>query len=141
MQIRHLPCLAHTLNLTVKDAIKQNLEFINILTKCRDIVTYFKRSNKATSLLNDEQRRMGKKNPLKLKRDVDTRWNSTVSMLERFIDISDPLTVSLSKLEKSPAFLSAEEWKIIKEAVLILNPFLTCTEKISGKYFFLYEKF
>jgi len=109
LQIRNLPCYAHTLNLVVKDAIKENKDFDAIVKKCSDIVTFFKRSNKAMKILNNEQVTLGRKVPLKVLKDVETRWNSTYIMLERLIEIGDALTIALSKSVKAPSILIPEE--------------------------------
>jgi hypothetical protein len=55
LQIDHLPCFAHTLNLTVEDAIKNTPELESLFQKCRDVVGFFKRSTKAADQLRHEQ--------------------------------------------------------------------------------------
>ncbi|XP_039302645.1 E3 SUMO-protein ligase ZBED1 isoform X3 [Solenopsis invicta] len=136
LQIRNLPCYAHTLNLVIKDAIKENKDFDAIVKKCSDIVTFFKRSNKAMKVLNNEQVTLGRKVPLKVLKDVlkdvETRWNSTYIMLDRLIEIGDALTIALSKSAKAPSILMPEEKDVITEALLVLKPFKDITEKMSG---------
>lgn len=56
IKLEHLPCFAHTLNLTVEDGIKKTENLEELLKKCRDIVSYFKRSTKASDCLREEQR-------------------------------------------------------------------------------------
>ncbi|XP_039310198.1 E3 SUMO-protein ligase ZBED1 [Solenopsis invicta] len=132
LQIRNLPCYAHTLNLVIKDAIKENKDFDAIVKKCSDIVTFFKRSNKAMKVLNNEQVTLGRKVPLKVLKDVETGWNSTYIMLDRLIEIGDALTIALSKSAKAPSILMPEEKDVITEALLVLKPFKDITEKMSG---------
>jgi hypothetical protein len=55
LQIDHLPCFAHTLNLTVEDAIKNTPELESLFQKSRDVVGFFKRSTKAADQLRHEQ--------------------------------------------------------------------------------------
>lgn len=41
----HHPCVAHTLNLSVNDAINKNTELFQVLKTCRAIVGHFKHSS------------------------------------------------------------------------------------------------
>lgn len=50
---QHLPCMAHTINLVVKDAIKQQTE--EIRTKAKAIVEYFHRSTSGSDLFKSQQ--------------------------------------------------------------------------------------
>lgn len=47
----HLPCFAHTLNLTVQDGLKSNEELAAVLLKCKNIVRYVRSSCIATAKL------------------------------------------------------------------------------------------
>jgi len=94
LQIPHIPCTAHILNLIVTQAITfrsppgennevglnelQNLN--DLLKKCRSIVTYFKKSEVANRKLADKLLQLGA-TKLKLIQDVSTRWNSSLYML------------------------------------------------------------
>ena len=55
---RHIPCFAHTLNLVVQDSLAADPPLSCIQKKCRDIVSYFHRSSKATERLNAIQTRL-----------------------------------------------------------------------------------
>lgn len=80
---RHVECFAHTLQLAVKDAWKSNLEAEPLMTKCRNIVTFFHSSTVAAVKLRQLSPGTGKR----LKQDVVTRWNSTVIMLKSLLDL------------------------------------------------------
>lgn len=68
---KHFGCLAHTINLIVKEGLEN--EFIaELISNIKTIVTHFKRSNIATEKLMTYQRNTGK-TPLKLLQDVATR--------------------------------------------------------------------
>lgn len=82
----HHPCVAHTLNLSVNDAINKNTELLQVLKTCRAIVGHFKHSSSATEKLREFQKQMGLPE-LKVKQDVSTRWNSCLIMVERLIEI------------------------------------------------------
>lgn len=50
---KHFPCFAHSLNLVLRNAITKcnNNEVLLIITKCKNLVTFFHHSPKATRLL------------------------------------------------------------------------------------------
>ena len=81
---KHVPCFAHTLNLIVQDALKDDPVLSNVSKKCRDIVTYFHHSCKAAKRLREIQIRLGL-TCHKLINDVQTRWNSTFSCLNELL--------------------------------------------------------
>ena len=72
---KHYPCIAHTLNLVVKDGIKAVHEVVQLLTKCSSIVSFFHHSAKATEKLKQLQKQL-KVVEHKLIQSVETRWNS-----------------------------------------------------------------
>lgn len=49
---RHIPCFAHSLSLVVKGAIESSREISDILTRCRNIITFLHSSHLATAKLN-----------------------------------------------------------------------------------------
>lgn len=126
------PCVAHTLNLCVNDSIKENETFSLICKKTRSLVSYFKHSVQATEKLKTTQIQMGFP-VLKIKQDVSTRWNSTLFMLERLLEIKDALSVILSSLPKAPASLNATEWSIVWDCVPVLKPIEIITSVLSAE--------
>jgi hypothetical protein len=84
---RHLSCFAHTPNLIVQKAIPA---IEPLKSKVKAIVEYFHRSTTAAEKLKSLQLQMRpSQQPLKLKNDVITRWNSTYLMLQRMCDVQD----------------------------------------------------
>ncbi|XP_072400484.1 zinc finger BED domain-containing protein 4-like [Diabrotica undecimpunctata] len=126
----HFGCFAHTLNLTVQDALKLAQ---GILIKVKTIVAHFKRSNKAIKMLFDTQIKNGVNIPLKVIQDVPTRWNSTYHIVERFVDLEKSLRSTLGLLDDSLPTISGEEWTILKELCQILEPFADATNCVSGE--------
>jgi len=55
---------------------------------------------------------------LKVKQDVSTRWNSSLTMIERLLTIKIPLTASMSSLPRAPN---------------CLKPFENITSELSGE--------
>lgn len=75
---KHLGCQAHTLNLVLAKIIEGDEIVSSLCKKVKSIVTSFKKS----VILSDKLRELS---DLKLIQSVDTRWNSTLDMLNRFI--------------------------------------------------------
>lgn len=152
LRVTHLPCFAHTLNLTVTDGLEprkgsgeeklghshneeisseeDNLR--NLLQKCRNIVRFFKKSTLAMDHLMKEQEKLNK-TPLKPIQDVCTRWNSTLYMLERLLHLHNDncLTIALSNSANAPEILNFSDISTIKEIVAVLKPFEEATKQVS----------
>ncbi|KAL0861410.1 hypothetical protein ABMA27_008954 [Loxostege sticticalis] len=123
---RHIPCFAHTLNLVVKEALTH---ISATVVKVKDIVEYFKRSSHAQQQLLTLQKQMNIE-PLKLKQDVATRWNSTFLMLSRIVQIKNSVIAAIALL-RSDLTLTDHDWSIIEAAIPILEIFYQVTEEIS----------
>lgn len=70
---------------------------------------------------------------LKVKQDVSTRWNSSLIIIERLIQIKNPLSAAMSSLRRAPNCLTANEWDVITDCVPILKPFENMTTELSGE--------
>lgn len=134
LQKRHHSCAAHTLNLVVQDTIKDSELLIGLVEKCREIVAYFKRSNNAAYKLKQVQEQM-QLETLKLKQDVQTRWNSVYYMLERLDKVKIPLSAAITSLPGCPGNLNAQEWIEVHECLCILKPVEQMTSIISGEQY------
>lgn len=132
LKITHIPCVAHTLNLCVTDAIEGNKEFKDVIKKCKTIVSHFKISNLAADKLKEIQKQMNC-SVLNVKKDVPTRWNSTLIMIDRLLEIRVPLSASISCLTRAPDSLDAGDWHILEDCVKVLRPVHTMTEEMSGE--------
>ncbi|XP_068244012.1 zinc finger BED domain-containing protein 4-like [Palaemon carinicauda] len=134
MQIKQQPCFAHTLNLVVQDSIKNTNKIKLSQEKIKRIVSFFHHSVKATDKLSEIQNQNGVERK-KLIMDVDTRWNSTFYMMERFLEQHEAITTTLCLLGKSNMCLSSEELEVVKGAVLLLGPFEEATREMSTENF------
>ncbi|KAL0161617.1 hypothetical protein M9458_045342, partial [Cirrhinus mrigala] len=130
--LRHLPCFAHTINLIVKRAVEEHEVMADIRSRARRVVSYFRSSTNATEKLILAQERMGRQ-PLKLLQEVDTRWNSTHDMLQRLIDLREPVGAALASLSNDIMPLSSADFDIISESLEVLAPFKYATEELSGE--------
>lgn len=89
---RPVSCFAHSLNLSVQNAIKS---ISDVLIKVKDVVEYFKRSYTAQVKLEATLKQMDLP-LLKLKQECPTRWNSCYEMLQRIVKIKDAIISTLA---------------------------------------------
>lgn len=129
----HLPCVAHTVNLVVQDALKSPI-IVPVHHKAKNIVDFFHRSTVAASKFTSYQRQMRPdKVPLKLVNDVKTRWNSSYMMLERLLKVQEPLEAAMGVLRTDLVLLTPEDWTTIADLCLILKPFAQITAELSAE--------
>lgn len=132
---KHIPCFAHTLNLVAIKSIElSDVAIKNLILKVKSIVTFTKQTVSASDEIRRLQLNEGKTEGsiLKLIQEVPTRWNSTYHMLERFILLSDIVSVMLLKFPKSPPMLTATELEMAKEIKKILQPIEFITVELCG---------
>uniref|UniRef100_A0A2S2Q5B5 Zinc finger BED domain-containing protein 1 n=1 Tax=Sipha flava TaxID=143950 RepID=A0A2S2Q5B5_9HEMI len=123
---RHIPCLAHTLNLIAQSGLG---EIKRVHKKVKNIVEYFKRSTKAK--LKNAQKQMGYPE-LKLIQDVCTRWNSTYDMFQRCIDNKEPLMSTIAIIGNMDNLVH-EDFELIKHYCAIFKPFKEVTIELSSE--------
>ncbi|KAK3854720.1 hypothetical protein Pcinc_038814 [Petrolisthes cinctipes] len=127
----YLPCLAHTINLIVRDALKVIKSTVD---KVKGIVEFFHKSTTATQKLKNTQRQLGLPE-LRPIQDCITRWNSTLHMLKRVLDLREAIISTLALLNTPIELLYPHEWDIVKEACTVLEPFEQVTVEISGEQY------
>ncbi|XP_011880238.1 PREDICTED: zinc finger BED domain-containing protein 1-like [Vollenhovia emeryi] len=125
---KHLPRFAHTLNLIPAIIIKDDATVSEFCKKIKNIVTYFKHSVVAADELRTQSN-------LKLIQSVETRWNSTYDMLDRFIELADKVSTILLKHPTAPIMLTASELQAGKEFIQLLKPFDEATKIVSGEQY------
>ncbi|XP_029692271.1 uncharacterized protein [Takifugu rubripes] len=121
LRVRHAVCLAHALNLTVKKAMDATPGLDNIRSKTRRMITYFKSSTTAKEKLQQIQVQMGR--PVTKLIEVDTRWNSTYEMLQRFYEQRDAAAAA--------AALTTDLDLLTAECMKIPSPFHAATIQLS----------
>lgn len=94
---KHLHCCAHRLHLMITESLRHTEEIIGLINTVKIIVTFFHQSVRATDKLREMQSK-DDKIPLKLFNDVNTRWNSTLHMLNRFIELHRYIITILSEI-------------------------------------------
>jgi hypothetical protein len=123
---KHLPCFAHTLKLVVQNALDDAKNIANIITKVKNLVTFFKQSVSAS----DELHKICK---YKLKQSVPTRWNSVFYMLDRFKSCSDSIASTIVKFPNGPPMLSGSELFSVNNMISLLKPFEAATKELCGQ--------
>ncbi|XP_069600377.1 zinc finger BED domain-containing protein 4-like [Ranitomeya imitator] len=125
----HYPCLAHTINLIVKDALKMVKPTVD---KVKMLVKFFRKSTTATEKLESIQQQMCMPQ-LRPIQECPTRWNSTFYMLKRIIETKDAIISTLALINASVDTLSQDEWEVVREICAILEPFKQVTVEISAE--------
>lgn len=98
------------------------------------MVGHFKHSVFASEKLKELQTQMGLP-LLKVIQDVNTRWNSSVHMFDRLLQIKAPLSAAMTFLHRAPDFLTALYWELITDCLPILKPFDVMTVELSGEIY------
>jgi hypothetical protein len=125
------PCVAHTLQLVVKDGCVDHPKINNVVKKAKKVVGSFKKSAKNTKVLKSLQKQLNLPEH-RLIQEEPTRWNTTFYMLKRLLEQKDALVLIAGKPEVSlPVELTTEDFKTMKVAVEILEIFETATRQVS----------
>ena len=140
--ILHLPCAAHTLQLTVGKGLNLVKELV---LRAKRLVDFFNVSPKQRERLQTAQEFLGYSSIKHVIGDVSTRWNSTYYAWERLIelkraikflpgqlksDLDKDAQKDGEKLEK--IMLSDEEWSLIENLLDLLSGFEEVTRLLSG---------
>ena len=113
-------------------------EVSKVVAKGRNAVSYFNKSPTATSLLLEKQKLLGKEfHEKKLVQDVSTRWNSTLDMLKRMLDLTPAVHATLSdvKLKNSSTryLYTFDDQELVEALIKLLSPFKDATEFMSSE--------
>lgn len=133
MPFESLPCIAHALQLSVNKGLYEAGADV-ALAKCRKIVGHFKHSAANFAELKQELSNCGMpvESPVQ---DVPTRWNSTFSMIERFLKQKDALLAVLRSHNHKHNLSLPTEAELDKLRLLkaLLEPCKTATELLGGE--------
>lgn len=122
----HIPCAAHTVQLSVTAALKR---IEPLLIHCRKIAEHFHRSHEAVKCLKGFQIAHNLSERV-VPTDVVTRWNSTYELMEFLVVNQVPLEEALRRFDW-PSF-TVQEWSTLKELIQVLEIPALITEQLSG---------
>lgn len=128
--IEHIPCVAHTLQLSIKDGLAIT-RVQRILGRCRKLVEHFRKSTKETYKLWEKQKLLQLPEH-KLTQECVTRWGSTLGMLQRLMEQQMQAAIAAVLMEEKVRHLMPESNEI-EQLVEILKPFQHATEAMSGE--------
>ncbi|XP_053145086.1 zinc finger BED domain-containing protein 4-like [Hemicordylus capensis] len=148
MDCVNIRCMAHTLHLTVRDALglkelKASQEkgarpipaavaaTATLVDKSRKLAAHFHRSEKSRRLLRQKQDDLGLPRHL-IPTDVETRWNSTFLLFQRLLEQERALVALARDESLDVCDFSNAEWKQMSEAVSALEPFQLATKGLCG---------
>lgn len=124
---RRLPCMAHSLQLIVRE-VNKHKAYESVIVKARHLVAHIRKS---PTLIDVLVKRVGKSVIM----DCTTRWNSTNAMIKRLIDIKSAVNEVMS--DASIDTLVASEWAKLDEVVNLLEPFAVHTDVLQSDTFSL----
>ena len=122
----NLVCFAHTLNLVVSCAIEQDLQSKEVIAKIKHIVSFFHKSTLASDKLRKLQNTLGLPEH-KLIQQIETRWNSSFYMMERYIEQNEAVHTALCLQDRNDLVLSSDKNPFIEKMIEVLQPFESVT--------------
>lgn len=125
-------CYAHSLQLAIGSAKELTTGLSPLLKKARAIVGHYKHSSQAQERLDSYQKAAGK-SALHLIQDIDTRWNSEYAMLQRLLELREPITLDMAKHESLVDCLTGTEWRLASDYVKVLRPLAEATVEAQGE--------
>ena len=125
----HLPCFAHTLHSLVTNSLAKVDGLADILQKVKDIVQFFNHDQNG-GMMEEQQQEDPENQPKKLISDVESRWNSSFYMLQRYLELHAPVSTALAILEKEEMIISTEDSEVLSSVVAALQPLEEVTREL-----------
>ena len=130
--LKSLPCLAHSLQLIIKDGVLMQPAVQKLLTTARSLVGHYHRSNSSFQNFKKIQSQLNLPDHV-LIQDVTTRWNSSYYMLERLVEQRKAITAANTECQP-PAELNTQQWLLTEKVIKLLRVFEEATREVSGEY-------
>lgn len=113
-------CFSHTLQLVVKDGLKESGQLKTVISKASSLVAHIRKSHLASELLEKCNR---------LQTANATRWNSQLKMLRRVLNVPSDIMDKIDFANKP----TAHEIKLMYDLCAILKPFEKATNASKGQ--------
>ncbi|CAF3020581.1 unnamed protein product [Rotaria socialis] len=104
-----LSCFAHSLQLCVRDGLKNASYTSRVLGKCQSLAKSSHKSSKIADLLEEIDKHINKMNI--------TRWNSEYLLIKSILSIEKDDLESIAKLMENPVKFSTNDLIILQEIV------------------------
>ncbi|KAE8279169.1 Zinc finger BED domain-containing protein 4 [Larimichthys crocea] len=126
----HIKCFAHTINLATQAGLRV-VRISRLLGRVRRVAAFFHRSTTAAAVLTSKQKQL-QLPPHKLIMDVITRWNSSLDMLERYLEQQEAIAASLASPQikhnaRDIDTLDSSHIRVAEDLVKLLKPLKTAT--------------
>ncbi|XP_058606099.1 zinc finger BED domain-containing protein 4-like [Onychostoma macrolepis] len=131
MEVQSVGCVAHSCQLCVHEGLLSQRSVTETLANTRKIVGHFKHSPLAYSRLEDIQMNLNM-DIKRLQQDVQTRWNSSLYMLQSLLQQKRALSVFAAE-RTLPATLTAHQWELMNKTADVLSPFEELTRDVSRR--------
>jgi hypothetical protein len=118
--LHRFPCIAHTLQLVIKELSKSQT-YCNLIVKVRSLVKFVKVSSVAQEKLIALCGKV-------VVKDCATRWNSVLLVLDRLLSIRIHLEIVLKELKHDS--LTNTEWERVADLQRLLAPFREQTDAL-----------
>ncbi|CAI5450137.1 unnamed protein product [Caenorhabditis angaria] len=125
MDVPHYDCLAHKINLAVKDGLDVFSELSNIVGKLRTICTLLNKSSVARKEYVNLSELMDIP-VLFLKKHIEVRWNSVYAVCERALKVKTQLALILVNHPKWPQMTDGD-WETVVCGTELLKPLVDAT--------------
>lgn len=134
--MKYFTCIAHTINLIVKDSVRVQRAVSDSVAVAKSLVGHFKHSAKDTATLHAIQREIAPAEEEAttqtkvILQDVQTRWNSTLIMVERLLELRDALTLFHGR-GGAITLPTTNQWGLLGGLQRVLKPFEVVTKDVS----------
>ncbi|CAF4015157.1 unnamed protein product, partial [Rotaria sp. Silwood1] len=120
-----LSCFVHTLQLCIRDGLKNASHIPKVLGKCQALAKFSHKSSKMADLLEQLNKNIHKMNL--------TRWNSEYLLIKSIYSISKNELELITSMMDNPVKFSSNDLTLLEEIIHILEPFYEITVKCQSE--------
>lgn len=131
----HFGCFIHSLNKVIADALSLK-PVEELISKVRQVVSFFRNDPIGSSELHISQINCNIE-PKKLKQDIPMMWNSTFYMIQRFVELENAISSTVTIQESNYLLIQPDEWTVLKELTKILKSLEAITKAADQENYML----